>query len=83
MSLTKDDVVDIINAHPKLFERLIDGKQVANADTGQLEWETDTSQLDKLTERAKRLLPLWRQWGLEELRALSFEDGRASEWGWS
>jgi len=73
MSLTEDDVQILINAHPTLWERMVDGKQDEFG-----EWETDTTLLDRFAARAKRLLPLWRQWGLMELAGNKATIGESS-----
>lgn len=75
MSLTEDDVQTLVNDHPTLWERLIDGKQ--NPESG--EWETDTTALDRFTDRAKRLLPLWRTWGLRDLKSNAALTKRVAE----
>jgi hypothetical protein len=64
MSLTEDEVEHLVKVYASTKESaLLDP-------TRALTW--------KFLDRAKRLLPLWRQWGLRDLENKGFHDGWAT-----
>jgi len=62
MSLTEEDVVSIIERDMYTRDGLLPGTDVR-------------AQCWRLYDRAVRLLPLWRKWGLQELRIDGYQAG--------
>ena len=62
MSLTDDEVVAIIERDMYTRDGLLPGADVR-------------AQCWRLYDRAKRLLPLWRRWGLENLQIDGYQGG--------
>lgn len=63
MSLTEGDVEKLIHADADLCER----KMRWDVDPFGIGEELDNTELVMFIDRAKRLLPLWRFWGLRDL----------------
>lgn len=78
MSLTEEEAEAIMYNHPDFFARHDIYFERENPETGEIEVTENRGAI--IVARAKRLLPLWRKWGLRELFDRGFARG-SEAWG--